>query len=235
MVHPPSFLAATSNDHLFSFLLFIIFILCRSFPQNQQPILIPQQKRQSPDNISKTFRSSLSLPIFPNYPSSSGNWKFQPMFAHAADPTKRPSQESSKKWKPIGFASSVPPKNQTSPQSIKHSLSVPCKSTGDQDKLPKKSMTQPWPPPSPTINCSVKDHPSTLQAGAGSSNPPFKLGFTVDSLTAQPTLLMSIASRMLVRGLPLESLVRGSTPCHTIPGSGLLLESPWLRVQNPHV
>jgi hypothetical protein len=62
----------------------------------------------------------------------------------------------------------VPPKNQTSPQSIKHLLSVPCKSTGDQDELPKKSTTQPHPPPSPNIGPSVKDQPSMdLQAKEG--------------------------------------------------------------------
>jgi hypothetical protein len=44
MVHPSSLLAATCKDHPFSFLQVIIFILCRLFPQNHQPILIPQQK-----------------------------------------------------------------------------------------------------------------------------------------------------------------------------------------------
>jgi hypothetical protein len=113
-----STLAAAYQNHLFPALLVIIFILCA--PYNHQPAIKPQQRSQLSSNITRMIQQSPTSPTSPDYSTSTNDCKLQPNSVLAANPTKRLSQESSKKRKPISSIASVPPKYQTGLLPIKN-------------------------------------------------------------------------------------------------------------------
>jgi hypothetical protein len=106
MVHPTSTLAAVYRNHLFPVLLVIIFISCA--PYNHQPAIKPQQRSRLSSNITRMIQQSPTSPTSLDYYTSTNNCKSQPNSVLATNPTKRPSQESSKKRKPISSISTKP-------------------------------------------------------------------------------------------------------------------------------